>query len=217
MTARTERVEFASKNGVLQVEKLLAILIGLALVFQVGHFVEHGVQFVVWISGKYEWVVSNFCGRGTPFMSRPVTEIVSVLGEYLFPEESIARQTMMGMEILHLIGNSIFLASIVGLTYFIRTKWVRYALYIESAHLCEHISLTLSAYYLGKPIGLSTLFGQASLWLGSESAVGWRVSWHFFMNLLPMPFVMIALMQQWSARRQILSLGGSGQKAASGC
>jgi hypothetical protein len=29
--------------------------------------------------------------------------------------------------------------------------------------------------------------------------VGWRVTFHFVMNLLPMPFVMIALMQQWSA------------------
>jgi len=27
----------------------------------------------------------------------------------------------------------------------------------------------------------------------------WRVSWHFVMNLLPLPFVMTALMQHWSA------------------
>jgi len=106
---------------------------------------------------------------------------------------------MMGMEILHLIGNSIFLASIAGVFYFIPTRLVRYAFYIEGAHLCEHISLTLSAYYLGKPVGLSTLFGQASLWWGNELAVGWRVSFHFIMNLLPMPFVMIALMERWFA------------------
>jgi hypothetical protein len=133
-------------------------------------------------------------------MSAPVTEMVRLLRAYLFPDADIARQTMMGVEILHLVGNSIFLAGIACVFYFIRTKYVHYAVYIESAHLCEHISLTVSAYYLGKPIGMSILFGQAPLWWGKELAVGWRVSWRFAMNLLPMPFVMIALMQHWSPR-----------------
>jgi hypothetical protein len=135
-------------------------------------------------------------------MSTPVTDAVAFLGGYLFPEANRARQMMMGMELLHLVGNGIFLATI-GVVYFlIPSKWVRYALYIEGVHLCEHLSLTLTAYYLGTPIGLSTAFGRArSLW-GADAAVGWRVSWHFFMNLFPMPFVMMGIMQYWAAKEK---------------
>jgi len=194
----SEQVGFFRESSA-QLKNLLAILVGLGLAFQVGHFAEHAVQFAVWVSGKYEWVISHFCGRDTPFMSPPVTEMVGLVGAYLFPESDLARQMMVGMECLHLFGNSIFLVTIAGVFYFIPSKWVRYAFYIEGAHLCEHISLTLSAYYLGTPIGVSTLFGRATALLGKEAAVGWRVSWHFFMNLLPIPFVGFAMMQPWSA------------------
>ena len=121
------------------------------------------------------------------------------MGEYLFPASDPSRQMTMGMEILHLIGNGIFLATIAGVFYFIPSRWVRYAFYIEGAHMCEHIALTLSAYYLGKPIGLSTMFGQAPIWWGKDAAVGYRVSFHFLMNLFPMPFVAFAILQGWSA------------------
>jgi hypothetical protein len=180
-----------------QITNLLAILVGLGLAFQVGHFLEHGVQFAVWIFGKTQWVISTFCGRDTPFMSWPVSEMVRLMGAVFFPEGDVARQMTMGIEVLHLIGNGVFLATIVGVYYFMPSKWVRYAFYVEGAHLCEHIALTVTAYYLGKPIGLSTMFGQAGLWWGREAAVGYRVSWHFAMNLLPMPFVMIGMMQHW--------------------
>jgi hypothetical protein len=98
---------------------------------------------------------------------------------------------MLAMEVLHLIGNSIFLASLVSLYCCIRSKWVRWALYIETFHLYEHISLTATAYFIGKPFGMSTLFGGASLIGNPEFAVGFRVTWHFLMNLLPMPFAMV--------------------------
>jgi hypothetical protein len=178
---------------------VLAMLVGLGLAFQIGHFVEHAVQFGVWLSGKYQWVVDNFCGRDTPFMSWPVTEAVRAAGAWLFPEANVARQMMMGVELLHLVGNGLFLATIAGVMYLVPSKWARWAFYIEGAHLCEHVALTLTAYWIGKPIGLSTLFGQASLWWGKEASVGWRVAWHFVMNLMPLPFVMVALMQYWSA------------------
>jgi hypothetical protein len=155
---------------------------GTRLAFQVGHFVEHAVQFAVWVCGTSQWVLSNFCGRNIPYMSGPVTRAVSAVGAYLFPNGDVVRQMMMGTEILHLVGNTIFLTTIAGVFYFIPTRLVRYAFYIEAAHLCEHVSLTLSAYYLGTPIGMSTLLGQAPLLWGKELAVGWRVSWHFVLR-----------------------------------
>jgi hypothetical protein len=180
-----------------QLLNVLAVIAGLGLAFQVGHFLEHAAQFAVWLCGTYDWVATDFCGRGVPYMSPPLTKAVAFAGEYLFPEAGPARQMMLGMELLHLIGNGTFLTTI-GIVYsLIPSKWVRYAFYIEGAHLIEHLALTLTAYYLGIPIGLSTAFGRArSLW-GTEAAVGWRVSFHFFMNLFPMPCVTIGIMQHW--------------------
>ena len=174
---------------------VLAMCVGLGLAFQVGHFIEHAVQFGVWIGGQFQWVVTAFCGRDTPYMSPPLIAMVRFVGATLFPDANSARQMMLGMELLHLVGNSIFLTTIAGVYYLMPGKWVRWALYIEGAHLCEHLALTLTAYYAGKPIGVSTLFGQAPYYLGRNGAVGYRVAWHFALNLLPMPFVMIGMMK----------------------
>ena len=92
-------------------------------------------------------------------MSPWVMDAVGRAGAAAFPDAARPRQMMMGMEILHLIGNSIFLASLGCLYYCIRSRWNRWALYVEGFHLYEHLMLTATAYFLGKPVGLSTLFG----------------------------------------------------------
>jgi hypothetical protein len=81
---------------------------------------------------------------------------------------------------------------------------VRWAFCIEGLHLCEHVLLTVTAIFVGKPIGVSTLFGYAPD-LGREFAVGYRVSWHFALNLLPMPFCMIALLDKWHPQREVIA------------
>ncbi|WP_454646329.1 DUF6008 family protein [Bradyrhizobium liaoningense] len=111
-----------------------------------------------------------------------------------------AGQSVAQLAILHLIGNSIFLISLGCLYYCVRSKWIRWAAYIEGFHLYEHLMLTVTAYFLGKPVGLSTLFGGAGMIGSREFAVGYRVSWHFAMNLLPMPFAMIGLMEHMRSR-----------------
>ena len=174
---------------------LLAVCVGLGLAFQVGHFIEHAVQFGVWIGGVYHWVAVTFCGRDLPYMSPPLTEMVRVTGAWLFPAADPTRQMMLGMELLHLAGNLTFLVTIAGVYYFCPSKWVRYAFYIEGFHLCEHLTLCLTAYYLGAPMALSTMFGRSAYYLGTEGAVGYRVTWHFAMNLFPMPFVMLGMMK----------------------
>jgi len=165
----------------------------LGLLFQIGHFAEHAFQFGIWILGD----LSNICGRDTPWMSPWVTAIVSQAGQLLVPAADTPRRMMLGMEVLHLIGNSIFLTSLAALYYCVPSKWVRWALYIETFHLYEHVSLTATAYFVGKPIGMSTLFGGVGAFGDREFAVGCRVTWHFVMNLLPMPFAVIGLMQYW--------------------
>jgi hypothetical protein len=175
----------------------LSLVAILGLAFQIGHFAEHAFQFAVWILGD----LSNICGRDTPWMSPWVTALVQQSGILMFPARDPAAQMMLGMEVLHLIANGIFLTSLVCLYCWIPSKWVRWALYIETFHLCEHLSLTATAYFVGKPIGMSTLFGQANLIGDREFAVGCRVTWHFVMNLLPMPFAMIALMEHYRQPR----------------
>lgn len=168
----------------------------LGLIFQVGHFFEHAAQFTIWVLGD----LSNICGRDTPWMSPWVTEIVRNAGVYLVPTAAAPRRMMVGMEVLHLIGNSIFLVAIGCMYHAVRSKWVRWAFIIEGLHLCEHIMLTVTAIYVGKPLGVSTLFGYAPEF-GREAAVGYRVTWHFVLNLLPMPLCMIALLDKWHPQR----------------
>jgi hypothetical protein len=172
---------------------LLAPVAALGLLFQIGHSAEHAFQFAVWVLGD----LSNICGRDTPWMSQWANELVRQIGLIFFPTSEASLRMTLSMEVLHLIGNSIFLTGLLCLYYCIRSKWVRWALYIETFHLYEHISLTATACFIGKPIGMSTLFGGAGLIGGPEFAVGCRVTWHFLMNLLPMPFAMIGLMEYW--------------------
>lgn len=173
----------------------IGLVAALGLAFQIGHFAEHAFQFAVWLLGD----LSNICGRDTPWMSPWANELVGRIGSALFPSADAARRMMLGMEVLHLVGNSIFLTSLACLYYCMRSKWIRWAFYIETFHLYEHIMLTASAYFIGKPIGLSTLFGGTTVIGDREFAVGFRVTWHFAMNLLPMPFAMIGLMRHASA------------------
>ncbi len=176
---------------------VVATVAALGLAFQVGHFAEHFLQFAVWLLGS----ASQICGRDTPWMSPWATDMVRALGFYLFPADNSARQMMLGMEVLHLIGNSIFLTALAALYYCTRNKWVRWGFYIELFHLYEHIMLTVSAIYVGKPIGMSTLFGAVG-GFEKETAVGIRVTWHFLMNLFPMPFAMIGLMEHMEKKEK---------------
>jgi hypothetical protein len=175
---------------------LLGTVAGLGLLFQVGHFAEHAFQFAVWVLGD----LSNICGRDTPWMSPWVTELVRQTGLLLFPKADEGRRMVLGMELLHLVGNSIFLVGLASLYYCVRSKWVRWAFYIETFHLYEHIMLTATALFIGRPIGLSTLFGGVNVLGDREFAVGCRVIWHFAMNLLPMPFAMVGLMEHWRSK-----------------
>jgi hypothetical protein len=175
---------------------MVATAAGLGLIFQIGHFAEHAFQCAVWILGD----ASNICGRNTAWMSPWANELVRQIGAE-FTSADAQRRMMLGMEALHLIGNSIFLTGLACLYYCVPSKWVRWAVYIEMFHLHEHISLTATAYFLGKPIGMSTLFGAVNVIGEREFAVGYRVAWHFAMNLLPMPFAMVGLMEYLRGRK----------------
>lgn len=185
---------------------ILTIAAALGLLFQVGHFFEHAFQFVVWCLGD----LSQICGRDTPWISGWAGDFVAGIGRIVSPVADKPRQSMLGLEVLHLIGNSIFLATL-GCLYFVtdKNKWVRWGFYIEAFHLYEHVMLTSTAFFIGRPIGLSTLFGAVGMG-PKEFAVGTRVSWHFVMNLLPMPFAMMGIMEYWDQRKTARKLALAG-------
>lgn len=179
--------------------KLLTILVSLGVTFQVGHFAEHAVQFMMWV----------FNDRNTPWMSPWAMWLSHQLGcitvrmsEQLCGGMNVAKyQMMVGMEVLHIIGNSIFLGTLFGIYRLMPGKWMRRALYVEGFHLVEHLMLTTSVLYFQRPLGLSTLFGHSLALFGQQGAVGYRVFWHFGMNLIPSAFMMMAMMRKikWSS------------------
>jgi hypothetical protein len=153
--------------------------------FQVGHFVEHATQFGMWV----------FVDHTRPYMSPIANWLCSLLDRTAICSDA-KQQAVVSVEMLHLIGNSIFLMTIAAWSVIAPdNRWVRWALYVEAFHLCEHLMLTTSAIWLGHPIGMSTLFGYASDVLPHDLAVGYRVSWHFFLNLIPSALLMMAMME----------------------
>jgi hypothetical protein len=190
--------DFGNRSEIENLRLVLWTTVALGLLFQVGHFFEHAFQWVVWLLGD----ISEICGRDTPWVSGWVRNLVEQVGLIAAPTADAPRRWMLGLEVLHLIGNGIFLATLGLLYYLTRNRWVRWAVYIEGFHLYEHIMLTSTAFFVGKPIGLSTLFGAVGL--GSkEFAVGVRVTWHFAMNLLPMPLAMLGLMEYWDEHKPV--------------
>jgi hypothetical protein len=185
-----ERRDFLSHRFEPSLANVLGTAAAFGLLFQVGHFFEHAFQFIVWCLGDY----SQICGRDRPWISNWAYDFTEWIGRVVAPAAETPRRSMLGLEVLHLIGNGIFLATLACLYYVVPSKWVRWGFYIEAFHLYEHVMLTATAFFIGKPIGLSTMFGGAALG-GTEFAVGTRVTWHFIMNLLPMPFAMMGLME----------------------
>lgn len=165
---------------------LLGVTAG-ALIFQVVHFFEHFAQVFVWIVGD----------RSKAYMTPWGMWCMEWLGRVLAPNQDAGRQGQIGFEMLHLIGNGIFVVGIFGLFKFVRrSKALIWAAAIETFHLYEHVSLTISAIAIGKAIGFSTFFG---LPVDKLTLVGYRVWWHFVFNLIPSVLVAIVL---WRAYRE---------------
>ncbi|MHB1086445.1 MAG: DUF6008 family protein, partial [Minisyncoccota bacterium] len=117
----------------------------LGMLFQVGHFAEHAAQFFIWSDGYFSGYFASICGPDKPWMSEWAIPMVQYIGGIVVPAGDTARRMMLGMETLHLIGNSIFLTA-VGACWLLlpRSKLVKWAFIIEGLHLCEHILLTVS-------------------------------------------------------------------------
>lgn len=152
----------------------------LALLLQLFHFGEHIIQVGVWIDGY----------REAPYMTALGHVLMESLGNFFYPDADPKYQMMMGNEILHLLGNSIFAFGTLTLLFFLRTRLTISAAMIEVFHLYEHVCLTFTAAFYGTAIGMSTLWGLS---LDPASLVTLRVWWHFIFNLIPTTLTVLAL------------------------
>ncbi|GHJ96549.1 hypothetical protein SNE510_60680 [Streptomyces sp. NE5-10] len=168
-------------------------VIGLGVVGQIGHFQEHVVQAGYWVANPYSaawmtpWANSIARGMGQVDPTKPA----------------------LGMEILHLTGNFIFLAGLVGIVQITRRvtgalksrKWAKMGVWMQGIHGIEHIVLTLSvALGASRAIGLSTWFGAID---PGPALVTYRVWWHFVANLIGTAILAAALFHLWKEKKAV--------------
>ncbi|MEU2282469.1 DUF6008 family protein [Streptomyces sp. NPDC013178] len=174
-------------------------LIGLGVVGQIGHFQEHVAQAGYWIAHPYSpawmtpWADSLARGMGQIDMTKP----------------------SLGMEILHLTGNFIFLAGLVGIVQITRRvggelksrKWAKMGVWMQGIHGVEHVVLTLSvALGASRAIGLSTWFGAVE---PGAALVTYRIWWHFVFNLVGTVILSLSVYHLWRERRSVKSAYGT--------
>jgi hypothetical protein len=159
------------------------IFVAAGALFQIFHTVEHIIQM-------YRWGISPY---SPPYMS-PVAKTAAKQLESSFANTfNITGIPNIGMELLHLVGNSIFLTGGIVLFYSPIFKKIKsYALYpvlFEGLHLAEHISLTFFAASKKSAWGSSTLFNL----LSGPQLTTHRIVWHFIMNVLALAFYLLAI------------------------
>ncbi|MFG2840460.1 DUF6008 family protein [Streptomyces zaomyceticus] len=168
-------------------------VVGLGIVGQIGHFQEHVVQAGYWVANPYSpawmtpWANSIAQGMGQVDPTKPA----------------------LGMEILHLTGNFIFLAGLVGIVQITRRvtgalksrKWAKMGVWMQGIHGIEHIVLTTSvALGASRAIGLSTWFGAID---PGPALVTYRVWWHFVANLIGTAILAAALFHLWKEKKAV--------------
>jgi hypothetical protein len=173
-----------SARGQRRNSALASVVVG-AVGFQVFHFFEHALQVRYWVLNpqKKPWF--------TPWAQTGVDGLAYWC--QLWPGKGAAGQR--GAELLHLIGNGIFLSGIVVMFVLTRIKSVQQqlvnvALLLQGLHFIEHTILTLTVFVSGTGWGASTMFGR---WSGTELS-SHRFWWHFTINGIATAIALVALL-----------------------
>jgi hypothetical protein len=166
--------------------RLLVVLVVGTLSFQAVHFVEHLSQLGYWFvyPAASPWM--------TPWGRVAADGLAALAGNY--------GGHATGMELLHLVGNSIFFIGLAAMYLALRNRGTdpkqmratRFVFWLQLVHVVEHVSLTSTYLLLGTPIGMSTLFGY-SFHLEGAWASSIRIWWHFVMVLVTTGAAVLAL------------------------
>ncbi len=164
----------------------------LGIIGQLGHIQEHFAQAGYWLGHPNSPAWMTPWGDG----------LAAGLGQ-------VAPATpTLGMEILHLTGNFIFLAGLAGVMVITRRalatrarRWARMGMWMQGLHGLEHLVLTLSvAFGAPQAIGLSTWFGLLDPGPGLWT---YRIWWHFAANVAGSVIFVISLYHLWRERRTV--------------
>lgn len=167
-------------------------VIGIGLVGQVGHLQEHVAQAGYWIAHP----------DSKPWMTAWGDSLARGYGQIATSKPSL------GMEILHLTGNFIFLAGLAGVV-LITTRarktrahrWGKMGVWMQGIHGLEHVALTLSiAFGANRAIGLSTWFGALPVGPGLWT---YRIWWHALANLVGSVVFGMAVYHLWQERATV--------------
>ncbi|MGK5497208.1 DUF6008 family protein [Streptomyces sp. URMC 125] len=170
-------------------------LIGVGAIGQLGHFQEHVAQAGYWVAHP----------TAPAWMTPLGDSLARGLGQVDTAKPSL------GMEILHLLGNFIFLAGLVGIVQITRRatrqlasrKWARMGVWMQGVHGVEHAVLTLSvALGATRAVGLSTWFGTIE---AGPALTTYRVWWHFVANLVGTAILVLSLYHLWRERQAVRS------------
>jgi Family of unknown function (DUF6008) len=167
-------------------------VIGLGVVGQLGHLQEHLAQTGYWVLNP----------QSPAWMTPWGTGLAEGFGQI-----DLSKPTL-GMEILHFVGNLIFLAGIVGIMLITRRarlararKWATMGTWMQGIHGVEHAALTLSVGLGASPaIGLSTWFGLLDPGPGLWT---YRIWWHMLANLIGSVIFAIAVYHLWRERHLV--------------
>jgi hypothetical protein len=167
-------------------------VIGIGLVGQIGHVQEHVAQAGYWIANP----------ESKPWMTVWGTSLAEGYGQIS------ASKPSMGMEILHLVGNFIFLAGLAGVVLITARarktrahKWGKMGVWMQGIHGLEHVVLTLSvAFGASRAVGLSTWFGALPAGPGLWT---YRIWWHAVANLVGSVVFGMAVYHLWKERATV--------------
>ncbi|PRX44678.1 hypothetical protein B0I33_111192 [Prauserella shujinwangii] len=171
--------------------RVAAGVITAGVVGQLGHVQEHVAQAAYWVLHPEEpaWM--------TPWGDGLARGFHALAGG----------QHALGMELLHLTGNVVFLAGLVGVALVARhaaafraRRWARMGVWMQGLHGLEHLVLTVSVALGGPAVGLSTWFGTIepgpALWT-------YRIWWHFLANVAGSIVLTVALCLLWAERDRV--------------
>ena len=167
-------------------------VIGLGVLGQLGHVQEHIAQAAYWL--------------GHPDSPAWMTPWGTGLANGL--QAALPGRPTFGMELLHLTGNFLFLAGLVGIMVITRRavrtrarRWAKMGVWMQGLHGLEHLVLTLSiAFGAPRAIGLSTFFGLVDPGPGLTT---YRIWWHFAANIMGSVVYGFALYHLWRERREV--------------
>jgi Family of unknown function (DUF6008) len=174
-------------------------VIVVGVIGQIGHLQEHVAQVGYWLGHPNSpawmtpWATGLANGYGVVDTSKPT----------------------LGMEILHLVGNTVFLAGLAAVMVITRharetqsRRWGRIGVWMQGIHGLEHLSLTLSVW-LGadRAIGMSTWFGLVQPGIGLTT---YRIWWHFLANVIGSCIFATALYHLWRERPVVAASYGLG-------